>query len=606
MPEKRAFLATIPPFDRLRETALGQVAQLLSSERFASGQTILKRWANPAYLYIVYQGEVEELDLEGTVARHASGDSFDARALIEGRSQHTFVARGECRCYRLPAQPFLAMIRVNPTLGDYYYEDISHKLDTLVTVQQQREAASLMMSRISDAVLRPPVYVDPDTSAREAVELMKTRRTSALLLKRHGDIGIFTSRDVREKLVLARQPETTPVGGLANFQLITLEPDDFLLNALKVMTQQSIRHLVIVQNEEIVGVLEQIDLLNYLSSHSHFIGNQIERARSPEDLSEASEHIPQVIKSLYERGVKCRYISRLVTDLNRRLMQRLYELVFPPALANHACLIVMGSEGRGEQLLRTDQDNALILRDSASFDDLPTLTQAFTERLVALGYPPCPGNIMVSNPAWAKPLESFKNNLLQWIHKPDENAFMNLAIFYDASVAAGDASLLETLKDHLFYLLRNHTSSLQHFARAILAFDTPLGLFNRFILERAPHARQMDIKKGGIFPIVHGIRSLALEQGLSETNTIMRIQALSGRGLLDDRFTGDLIEAFEFISMLRLRVHMTAWENHQPTHNYLYPRKLNKLERDLLKESLKIVKELKNFVSYHFKLRMVS
>jgi CBS domain-containing protein len=606
MPDKRAFLSAIPPFDRLSEAALAEAVQVLSSERFSDGQVVIKRWANPAYLYIVSQGEVDELDLEGTVARHVVGGFFDARGLIEGRSQHTFVARGPCRSYRLPAQPFLAMIRSNPTLGDYFYEHITRKLDALVTVQQQREAASLMMARIGDGVLRPPVFIGPDAPAREAVELMKTRHSSALLIKRGEQIGIFTSRDVREKLVLARLPDTTPVGDMANYELITLEPDDFLLNALLVMTKHAVRHVVIVRGRDILGVLEQIDLLNYLSSHSHFVGTQIEHAASHQELREASEHIPLVIKSLHERGVKSRYISRLVTDLNRRLFQRLYELVLPAELTGRACLIVMGSEGRGEQLLRTDQDNALILRDTEPPAELGALTEAFTEHLVTLGYPRCPGRIMVSNPAWTKPLPAFKDDLFRWIYQPDESAFMNLAIFYDAAAAAGDATLLEELKEHLFYLLRHHAGTLQHFARAILAFPTPLGVFNRFIVEKAPRARQLDLKKGGIFPIVHGVRSLALEQRLSETNTIARIQALSGRGLLNDRFTADLIEAFEFMSMLRLRVQLAAWEHRQAPHNHINPRQLNKLERNLLKSSFKIVKELKSFIGYHFKLNMVS
>jgi len=607
MPDKRAFLRTIPPFDRLDDAALSPILDVLSSERFTVGANILRRWDNPSYLYIVSQGEVEELDSEGTVGHYSSRGVFDVRGLIEGRCQHTFIARSLVRCYRLPAQPFLALIRNNPALGDFFYEEITRKLDALITVQQQREATSFMLARIGNGDLRSPVFADSTTSIQQAVALMQAHRTSALLVKRGDDIGIFTSRDVREQLMLARRSESTPINEIANYQLISLGPDDLLFNALVIMTQHAIRHVVIRQGAKILGVLEQIDLLNYLSSsHSQLVSIQIDRATSQQGLQEASERIPLVIKSLYERGVKTRYISRLVTDLNRRLFRRLYELLLPTTLADNACLVVMGSEGRGEQLLRTDQDNALILKDPFPPDELAALTAAFTEGLVALGYPRCPGNIMISNPDWAKPLADYKDELFRWVVRPDQNAFMNLAIFFDASPAAGNANLLKEAKEHLFHLLRNHTGALAYFAKAILSFETPLGLFDRFITEKAPHAKQLDLKKGGIFPIVHGVRSLALEQQLTETNTIARIQALSGRGVFDDRFTADLIEAFEFMSMLRLRGHLACREQGEEPHNRINPKQLNNLERNLLKNSFKIVKELKTFIHYHFKLNMVS
>ncbi|NJN47231.1 MAG: cyclic nucleotide-binding domain-containing protein, partial [Candidatus Competibacteraceae bacterium] len=429
MLDKRAFLRTVPPFDRLDDAALKPILEVLSSERFTAGEHILRRWDNPSYLYIVTQGDVEELDSEGTVGRYSSGSVFDARGLIEGRCQHTFIARSVVRCYRLPAQPFLSLIRNNSTLGDYFYEEITRKLDALITVQQQREATSFMLARIGDGELRPPVFADSTTSIQQAVALMQAHHTSAIFVKRGDDIGIFTSRDVREQLMLARKPESTPISEIAKYQLISLGPDDLLFNALVVMTQHAIRHVVIRHGGTILGVLEQIDLLNTLSSHSQLVSTQIDHANSQQALQEASERIPLVIKSLYERGVKTRYISRLVTDLNRRLFRRLYELILPAALADNACLVVMGSEGRGEQLMRTDQDNALILKDPFLPDQLAALTSAFTGGLVALGYPRCPGNIMVSNPDWAKTLADYKNVLFRWVVRPDQNAFMNLAIF---------------------------------------------------------------------------------------------------------------------------------------------------------------------------------
>lgn len=605
--DKKAFLGAIPPFTQLSDQTLAQAAEALSLRHFSAGQTLLKRWHNPAYLYIVVDGVVEERDADGIVGRCRAGDAFDSRALIEGRSQHDFITWGSCSCYVLPARLFLTLIQNNRALWEFYYEDLSRKLDTLINLQQQREAASFMLARIGESRFHPPVFVSPDTSLQEAVQIMQARQITALLVRGNDQIGIFTGRDVREKSVLMGMPDTTPIGDIASYGLITLHRNDFLFNALAVMTKRVIRHIVITDGTEIVGILEQLDLLNYLANHSYTIANQIEHAASQEDLQEASNNIPQLIKSLYDRGVKPRYIARLVTDLNRKIFRRLYERIIPPEVLNDACLIVMGSEGRGEQLLRTDQDNALILRDAALGEVLTQPMQTFTETLVELGYPRCPGNIMVSNPDWAKSQTAFKQDIFGWINQPDETAFMNLAIFYDALAVAGDGALLAEIKAYLFQLIQDQKITLQHFTRAILSFPTPLGIFNRLVVEKTPaHRQEFDIKKGGIFPIVHGVRSLALEYQLAETNTIARIQGLSGKGPFDERFTADLIEAFDFMSMLRLREQLAKWERGIAYDNYVNPGRLNKLERNLLKDSLKIVKEFKAFISYHFKLSMVS
>ncbi len=174
---------------------------------------------------------------------------------------------------------------------------------------------------------------------------------------------------------------------------------------------------------------------------------------------------------------------------------------------------------------------------------------------------------------------------------------------------AGDGDLLDELKAYLFQLIRGQENVVRHFARVVQAFDTPIGAFNRFQLEKAPpHAGKLDIKKGGVFPIVHGVRSLALEHCLSETNTVARIQLLSGRPPFEEGFTADLIEALEFMSMIRLRAQLAALDRGDGNaggDNYIGPDDLTKLERGLLRNSLKLVKQFKKMLEHHFKLNMV-
>jgi CBS domain-containing protein len=190
---------------------------------------------------------------------------------------------------------------------------------------------------------------------------------------------------------------------------------------------------------------------------------------------------------------------------------------------------VLGSEGREEQVLKTDQDNALILRDDFLIPSLAQITAEFTDSLIEFGYPRCPGNIMVSNPYWTKSVTAFKDELFQWIVHPTHDSFLQFAIFCDARAVAGDENLLRHVKDRMYRLLGDHRSFYSQFAKATVAFETPLGFFTNFVLEK--NRDELDIKKGGIFPIVHGVRSLALEYRLPQTNTVDRITALSQRNL---------------------------------------------------------------------------
>ena len=604
----------LAPFDRLPDADRARVDDALTPSHYAAGASILKRWQSPPNLYIVTEGEIEEQDASGPVAVFRAGEVFDARGLLHGRTENQFVARVNSTCLLLPAQLFTALARSSPGFRAFFQEQISRSLDAQVAVQQQREAASLLTGRVGESALHPAIFVGPQTTIRQAIARMQSEGASAVLIRRDtnvgytgtGSVGIFTERDVREKHLLMGLPDTTPLGDIARFELLTIDSEDLLLNALVIMTKYAVRHLVVLRGREIIGIFEQADLLRRLSNSSLVIASQVDQAGTETELKEASDAIPQMIRSLMERGVKPRHIARLVTDLNRKLFRQVFDLVAPDEVRDLACLIVMGSEGRGEQLLRTDQDNGLIYRSPPPPEAAAATAKRFTETLFELGYPPCTGKVMVSNPAWAKPLRDYERDLRKWFDHPDGDAFLNLAILIDAETVTGDDSLLAGLKSRMFDLYHGRQGLLSHFAKAILSFPTPLGLLNRLRVEQGRHGRGLDIKKGGIFPIVHGVRSLAIEYRIEETNTIGRIQALSGRGPFDQQTTADIIEAFEFMSMLRLRAQLAAWDRGDPADNVVVPAQLSRLERNLLKDSLKIVKQFKSDIGYHFRLNMVS
>lgn len=603
--DQKAFLARLAPFNQLPESELESMVAALRADLFQPGEILLDVGEMPACLYIVMEGLVHELDGEATVSLYTAEDAFDARALLEGSAKRRFVVDEPTRCLQLPRPLFLRAVQTHPQWVTFYSQKISQRLAALQQPAEETEQlAAFTVAKIRDAYIHPPTFVSAETSIHEAALAMKAHKTNSLLVKRDDEIGIITATDLREAAIIERQPVDAPVGPLASYELIGMAPDDFLFNALLRMTRHNINRLVIREGSAIHGILEHIDLLSYLSNHSHLIALQIDRATSKDDLQWASRDLVNVVRDLHAKGIKIRYIMQLVSELNKKLLRKLFALLASPELLADCCLLVLGSEGREEQILKTDQDNALILRDGFNSGELEQLTQEFTNGLLEFGYPRCPGNIMVSNPYWTKSVAAFKDELFQWIVYPKRDSFLQFAIFCDATAVTGDDNLLKHVKDRMYHLLSDHQSFYSQFAKATVAFETPLGFFTNFVLEK--NRDELDLKKGGIFPIVHGVRSLALEYRLPQTNTVDRITALSQRNLFQPSFSSELIEAFTYMSALRVKAGLHKTTQGLPQDNYLNPNELNKLERELLRDSFKIVNEFKKFITYHFKLGMIS
>ena len=602
----KAFDFTHAPFDRLTGPEMQRFRASLDVRFFREGETIIRAGEVPDAFYIVIKGAVREVDGTGVVAVHGPDDCFDTSLLVEGKCRYDLVVEEEAICYVLPVDELLDLTANNKAFAEFFYHDISLRLEALAARQTLRALQPVMLARVREAYIHPPLQIDAATSIFEAATLMKAGKATSLLVRADGRTGIVTGIDMREAVILGRRPVETPVGEIATWQLVTIAPEDLLAEALLRMTRHGVKRLVVEERGRITGVLEQVDLLSFLSSQSYILGLQVERAASIDDLRRASEQLPALVQVLHGHGTKIPYITQLVAELTRRIAARLFAMIAPPELTANACLMVMGSEGRGDQILKTDQDNGLILRDGCDAPELRRVGEAFTDALVDFGYPRCPGGIMVSNPAWAKPLAAFRADLRGWILSPDEPALMNVAILVDAAPVAGDPALLAGLKDQLFELSRGEAAFCARFARAIDSFETPsLGGIRGLLVGRLPGREPLDLKKSAIFPIVHGVRALALERQIAETNTAERIRRLEDLGLFDHPFAVDLIEAYGFLLGLRLQARLDRLRLEQEPDNLIRPQDLNKFERDLLKDSFAIAGRFKELVRHHFHLKML-
>jgi CBS domain-containing protein len=330
----------------------------------------------------------------------------------------------------------------------------------------------------------------------------------------------------------------------------------------------------------------------------------MERAQKLESVVVAAKRLDVMIGALHAKGVKSRYIAKLVSEVNRKMYIKLFEMIIPHAWHDKCTLILLGSEGRAAQILRTDQDNALVFEEGFMPEDAPSVTKRFIEVLDEIGFPRCEGEIMMINPKWCKPIESYKEDIYRWIEEPNYENFMDMAIFFDSTPVAGKLSLHTELIDYLLSKVEQTPSILMHFARAIETFESPLGLFSQFVHDKE-HKNAIDIKKGALFALIHGVRALALEHKIRPTNTTLRIKELNNSGFLSKEDATDLMEALEIFNTLRLHSQLEQLAKGEKIDNYISVANMGKLERDLLKEALKTVNKFKKVVSYHFHLSIV-
>jgi len=602
--EQKGFIGAITPFNRLENNRLEELCGSLDIAYFTKDEIILKSDEKPEYLYFIIKGVVQEINQEEIISVYVQHQYFDPKSLIENNTKHDFVVIEEVICYKLPREIFLKIMYKNETLESFFFQSISKKLNSSMENEQSKELVNFMIARVKDAYLQKPIILDENTTIFDAVTILKKHKGSSLLVKGKDELGIVTDTDFREKIVLNRMSFDEPISKLATFGIKTVDANDFLFNAQIKMTKYGVKRLIALEDEQIVGVLDLISLTSFFASHTYSVMLEVENTTTVEELKSASQKFVNVIRTFYAKGVKVRYISKVISQLNDKLFAKLYELLAPEELKKQSALIIMGSEGRGEQILRTDQDNALIISDNCTVpkQEIEEFANKFTEHLVVMGYPRCDGNIMVSNPFWRKTTKEFEKTLCNWIESTREDDLINLAIFYDALCVAGDKYLLIKLKEHLSKTASASKVFFTFFAIPVLNFTTPLGMFANFVLDKGGHKDELDIKKGGIFPIVHGVRALSLEKSINKTNTVDRIKDLNDAGVLDKEFAWELIESFTFLLSLRLKSGLEKIDSVQEPDNYLNPDKLNILEKDLLKDSFKIVDKFKKFISYHFDL----
>lgn len=595
-----------PPFDCLSPEQQALVRGSLRRVSFPKEAVILTPDMAPLHVYVLIKGHVQQSEVGEVVAVYGPADFFAFRAVMAGRASGVLQAMDEVEAWQLPGATARALIADNALFSALVFADLSRRLSAVAESRKSREFLSLMMVRIRDAYVRKPFFVDGGLDLVSVCRLLKAQGLGNALVRDTQDgverIGMFTTTDLRDALLRGVPPDQLAVRDVAQFTLVSLPADAELSEALLAMIRHRVHRVLVREGDEILGVLSQLDLMSFVSNHSHLIALQVEQASSIEELQRAALQMDSLIALLHSGGARIELISSLVSELNQQIFARLWSFVAPAELVRNSCLIVMGSEGRGEQILKTDQDNALLLRDGYACGELGQSVQRFNQALTAFGYPPCPGNIMVTNPLWCQPLSGFKDSIRQWLYGADPEGPMNLAIFMDARAVAGDATLLRQARDYAHSSMAGSDAFFARFAAAVEQFSEPGGWWARLALLRASDDQVFDLKKLGTFPIVHGVRALALEHRLDEVSTAARLRTLVNRQHMAQDLARDLIEALHFVMGLKLKNNLHQKQLGQPLDNLSQLSSLGTLDRDLLKDSLAIIKRFRLFLRLHYKL----
>jgi CBS domain-containing protein len=468
---------------------------------------------------------------------------------------------------------------------------------------------------VRDLCQRDVVTCEQDESLVTAAEMMSERNISSIVVcSDQIPVGMVTDRDLRNKVVArGRDPGELRVSDIMNSPLVTIGEDDYLFEALHLMSRRRIHRLCVVDaSGALSGIVTDTDALRLQSRSPQQLVKEIEEAADVDDLRILHEKLEQLVVHLSGTGVATKDLVQTVAHLNDRILVRLIELVRTaryPDLTDRFAFLALGSEGRQEQTLSTDQDNAIVYADDLTTQErerLAAFSVDLIDQLIGIGVPACPGGIMAKNEAWRRSLGEWKRVLDKWLRTPSPENILAGSMFFDLRTLYGDAGFESELKRHITEQLRANNLFLAYSAANAVGFKPPLGFFGQIKAERrGPHRGSIELKKAGIFPITEGVKAMALQAAVGDGGTRGRVMGLQAAGILRAEQADSLIAALDFLVTLRLRAQLLALEQNREPNNYLPLERLNRIEEGRLKLALQEVGHFQGFLRSRFHLNQM-
>lgn len=449
----------------------------------------------------------------------------------------------------------------------------------------------------------------------EVAAVMRSRNiSSVVVVKDELPIGIITDRDLRNKVVArGLDPGSLLVRDIMNAPLISIGEEEFLFEALYLMSMNGIHRVGVLDAEKrLIGIITDSDILRLQARSPQQLIRNIEEAATIEDLRALHRRVQELVVYLVGVGATTSDLVRMIAHLNDRILIRLITLLRSdsyPDLTERFAFIVLGSEGRREQTLATDQDNAIIHADDLNPDELKRLEEFANElidNLIAIGIPACPGGIMAKNAQWRRSLGDWSEVLNRWLANPISDNILAGSMFFDLRTLYGDLALEQAMKDHIAARLQIEPMFLRYAAANVLRFKTPMGMFGRIKVEKAgEHRGLLDVKKAGIFALTEGIKVLALEAGIMESGTRERLSALVDAGVFNRSRADDMETCFNTLVFFRLRSQVMAVRAGREPSNFIDLQHFTRTEKGRLKLALEGVGTFQEFLNLRFSLDLL-
>lgn len=591
------------PFSAMSEDDVLWLVHRLSVAYYPRDAALLEpAEAPPDALFIIKQGTVSGATAEGqTVLQLATGEMFPLGALLARRGiANRYVAATDTFCYQLAAADFHALLAKSAEFNDFCTRRIASLLEESQRAVQSEYALALddesrFARPLSSLIRRAPLSVLPDTALAVALTAMEAARIGSVVVADAAGqpVGILTLKDVLARVTLAGVSLATPISAVMTPRPATLSADEPVADALVLMARQGIHHLPLVQDGKLVGVVSEKDIFALRRLSVEGITSALARADDPARLPALAHDIGDLAHSLLAQGMDAENLTAIISSLNDRVTERIIALEneADPALTGlRWCWLALGSEGRMEQTLATDQDNALIFHaaDEAQQASLLAFAERVNARLDACGFPLCKGGIMASNPKWCLSLADWQQQFTQWIDHGSPEALLHASIFFDFRPLSGDASLALELRAWLNRAAQKNPRFLHQMAGNALRNRPPLGVVRDFVLsEDEAHPHTLDLKLNGATPFVDAARIFALASGSPQTNTAKRLREAAHALRIPDTELADWNRAFHFLQLLRLRHQHGQQRAGQTPDNHINPDTLNPLDRRILKEALR-------------------
>ena len=620
----RTLLTETPPFDGLEDDVRARLLRDALVASYGPGDRVLPQGEEThEHLYVVAEGHVrlEDAQTGRLIDECGEGDAFGSFGLLRGGPRPYEARAAEpTTCVLLPAAAFHAAHRADAAFAAFFDADLGRYAGTLRQPLDVAGARLLFQTTLGDLVTRPPVTVGPETTVREAAHAMRGAGIGSIVIT-DGErpLGILTNTDLRDRVVVDGADPETPVDALMSAPVRWKPASALVFDGLMALVDGRMHHLVVTDaaGERLVGVVSDQDIARARGSNPATLVKRIETAGAVADLAGVRSELIGLLLRLHQQGVEAEDLVAVNTAVNDRLATRVLALV-ERAVRDEApddavelewVWLALGSEGREEMSLKTDQDNGILYADPSDADEERRAERFFTRlaarantALAEVGFDLCFGDVMARNPKWRMPLKGWKRQFRRWVFEPNERALMHASIFFDLRGLTGHLPLAEALKDDLGAALDAERGFLPFLMRNALDTTPPLSIFRRFVVERSgEHVGTFDLKRRGLMPLVDLGRVLALDaRFLASTNTLDRYAHVRDALPRAAASADNAADAYRFLLDLRLTHQLGQVERGEAPDNRIAPEALSKVQQQMLKAAFAAIADLQGGLAHRY------